>query len=66
MQNYQKQVSEQISANFQRCNDLHNRQMEIKGNIRVFCRTRPILQCEQDAVQKRLEPNYMPKSAQSK
>ena len=40
--------------------------MELKGNIRVFCRVRPILPCEIEANEKRLQPDYMPHSASSK
>ena len=57
---------ENIMVNFQRDTDLHDRVMEVKGNIRVFCRARPILPSDIETVNQRLEPNYMPHSIQSK
>ena len=33
---------------------LHNRKLEIKGNIRVFCRVRPVLQHEIDKAKMRV------------
>lgn len=53
-------------SSFSRENDLHNRELEIKGNIRVFCRTRPILPSEIEAVNRRLEPDHKPSNYQSK
>ena len=38
----------------------------MKGNIRVFCRVRPILQSDIDVGLKKLCKDYMPTSAQSK
>ena len=45
---------------------LHNKKLELKGNIRVFCRVRPILQHEIDKANNRVQKNYMPSSAVSK
>jgi len=45
---------------------LHNRKLELKGNIRVFCRVRPILQSDIDVVMKKMNKDYMPTSIQSK
>ena len=57
---------EKILVNFQRENELHNKELEMRGNIRVFCRARPILQSEVDTIQQRLQADYMPHSVQSK
>ena len=59
-------MKEQVLANFHRDNELHNREMELKGNIRVFCRTRPVLQTEVDDIKRKMQPDYMPHSAMSK
>ena len=45
---------------------LHNRKLELKGNIRVFCRVRPILQSDIDVVLKKMNKDYMPSSVTSK
>ncbi len=45
---------------------LHNRKLELKGNIRVFCRVRPILQSDIDVMMKKMGKDYMPTSLQSK
>jgi Microtubule binding len=45
---------------------LHNRKLELKGNIRVFCRVRPILQSDINVMMKKMGKDYMPTSLQSK
>ena len=45
---------------------LHNRKLELKGNIRVFCRVRPILQSDIEVMLKKMSKDYMPTSIQSK
>ena len=52
--------------NFEVEKTLHNRKLQLKGNIRVFCRIRPILQSEIDLVSQKLQTGYMPHSAKSK
>ena len=59
-------INQEIKKAVARETDLHNREIELKGNIRVFCRARPILESEIEVVKRRIEPNYMPHSAQSK
>jgi len=45
---------------------LHNKMLEIKGNIRVFCRIRPILSIDVDHITSKLESDYIPSSIKSK
>ena len=45
---------------------LHNLKLKLKGNIRVFCRIRPIIQSDLDHINKRMAKDYMPSSIVSK
>jgi hypothetical protein len=44
----------------------HNTLQEIKGNVRVFCRVRPITNNDEKRVTKKLSKDYMPTSVNSK
>ena len=60
------ELSERRVINRQADKYLHNRKLELKGNIRVFCRVRPILPHELQKADQRAAKNYMPSSATSK
>ena len=44
-----EESKERIVANFQRLEELHERIIEVSGNIQVYCRARPILTSELEA-----------------
>jgi hypothetical protein len=43
-----------------------NTLLEIKGNVRVFCRVRPVTMNDENRIRKKLAKEYMPTSANSK
>ena len=60
------ELTERRMINRQTDKYLHNRKLELKGNIRVFCRVRPILPHELEKADRRVQKDYMPSSAASK
>ncbi|XP_055679371.1 protein claret segregational [Lutzomyia longipalpis] len=41
---------DQLFASVMERKDLHNQMMDLRGNIRVFCRVRPALECETERI----------------